>query len=611
MQPLDASHGLPLPQSKETVNRRRRRRRIVLGLLLCVLVIGIYTQFWQRPRVALGVLTSQLTPDGQQETTGDVSDAPSLSGQMTAVQSNQSTSTGSTTSRSSGATWPRESIVIYCESDHLLMQRVGLALFEGLQQSDIFPRVQYVPRGQSLPVGEAVPDILVSLLMPEYSESGLPVAKQYQLKLVVHVGREFAQGNSYSITSFTPPVVNFSADIRMDYTGKQTGIETSGAQYTTVSKDIAKALQKSILGLFKKEDDLPLPARQQIAEFYPDFQPPSELPFLEPLHAVAKFCGPRFMQPTSAAWTFTSEQSRDELQRLIDPPLTADGWKGRDVATNPQAEGPYQGHWSRGVESLSVISSESASVFDTNQPSSSGPRTYSIVYTRNMTDAESEQAFRALLDRPVTEAVLLPFVNRWHLGKDRIVAHFQDHAPTHADSYRILAEWKLGENDQAAAQALVLKGYAIDRLLAGGHQRSTFEQLAKKAGLEKLTELMEPEVVESLGLPDFREGTEFDVICAAGDITGIWVQSAGREQTVLKLHCRKNRSGLWSMSHEVITIHEHGSSHTSSNSQDVSLEKPHSMYAGLNDVRLELVAEQTDNPDQVRFRITRQATHAE
>lgn len=591
--------------------KRRGMRRVFIGLLILFLAAGIYTQFFQHPPVALGVLSSETSADGQHVTSGEISGSPTLAGQVTAIQANNSTSTATSSSRGSGATWPRDSVAIFCESDHLLMQRVGLALFEGLKKTEQFPQIYYVPRGQSLPPGQEVPDILVSLSMPDYQESGLPIAKQYQLKLKAHVGREFAHGSTYTITNSTPPVVNFSSNIQMDYSAKQTGVETSGAQYTAVSNDIAKSLQKAVLDIFKKDEDLELPARDQIPEFFPQYQSPPEFSFLKTLQAQSKFSGPRFMQPTSAAWTFTSDLTIEELHEQIETPLLADGWKGRDAITEQQASGLYYGQWSRGGESLSLLPEKDGGSMAPQESSSGGPQVYSVIYTRGMTNAEVEQAFLTVLTRPITESMLLPFVNQWHLGKDQLIEYFDKHMPTQANSYRILAEWKLHAKDQSAAQELILHGYAMDRLVGNGSQQSTFEQLAKKAGMGKLPDRLMPEVIETLGLQDFREGKEFEITCNSGEQICLWVESGELEQSVLKLRPVKKRSGLWSLSHEVITIRDHGSSSTSSSAQEVSLQTPHPLFAGLNDVRLELVAESTGNPDQIRYRVTRRDLQGE
>lgn len=586
--------------------RRRRRRRIVVVGLLVLIGLGIYIQCFQSPRVALGVLMSQVTDGGGEVTAGDVSDSPSLAGQMTAIKSNQSTSTGSTTSRSSGSAWPRQSIAIFCESDHLLMQRVGLALFEGLQASGEFEQVQYVPQGKTLPLGQDVPDLLVTLRLTQWEESGMPLSRQYKAKIMAGVGREYAHGNTYTHGNSTPPVVQFSSDINMDYTAQQTGFETAGAQYTAVSKDIAKALQKSLLGLFDKDHSPALPEREQIAEFYPEFESPPAFPFLEELNAQVKFMGSRFMQPTSAAWTFSSDLSVADLREKIDVFLSADGWKTGNSKATDQEDVDYRGSWHRGPESFEILPEESGVMIFPKPARPTGPIHYRVIYTRTMTDEQADQAFRAVLSRQPNEAVLLPFVQKWYLEKDQILAYFAEHQPQHADAYRILAEWKLTAGEQDQARELVLQGHAMDQLVNDGSEREQFRTLAKKVGLYDLPARLDPAVIETLGLKDFREGQEFEITAGSQESVVIWVASDEQGQTVLKLRPVKKRTAAWSLSHEVMTIHEHGSSHTSSGTQIVSLEKPHSMYAGLNEVRLSLVAEATDNPQTIRFRISRQ-----
>ncbi|MBI1348356.1 hypothetical protein GC163_18935 [bacterium] len=597
-----STEGIPV---EALALRRRRRRRLIAGVLCLLLAVGLFVQFGQSPSVALGVLSSQITDDGQQVSTGDVSASPSLAGQMTVVEGRNSTGVATTSSRGSGWTWPRDSVAIFCESDHLLMQRVGLALFEGLKKTEEFPQIFYVPRGERLPPGQEIPDIFITLSMPEYTESGLPVAKRYDLKLVTKVGREFAHGNSTNITNTTPPVVQFQSVIRTDYTAKQTGLETSGAQYTAVSNDIVKSLQKSILEIFKKDEDLQLPAREMIPEFYPEYQPPPDLGFLTTLHAQSKCSGPRFMQSTSAAWTFTSELTNEELHDLIDVPLLADGWKGHDVLARADAKGRYYGAWNRGAEELYVHSSGNSGHMSSSAPAVEGPEIYTVIYTKTMTADETKQAFLALLDRPFHESMLLPFVNWWYYGKEKLVAYFEEHRPTTAEAYRLLAEWKLNAKDTTGAQKLILQGQAIDRLLTKGEKRSTFEELAKKAGLEKLPERLDPAVIASLGMPDIRDQKEFELTCASGEQVVLWVHSSDQEQTLMKITAQKKRSGAWSFTRDVMTIHDHGSSYMSTGAEENKLEKPFTMSVGWNDLHFDLQVTRTDNPQQVRIRLTR------
>ncbi len=558
----------------------------MVGLLLTLLLLVGYVCYGPRPQVARGVLTAHTTEDGKSVTTGEITAKPTLSAQATAVKSNVSAFTSTTTSNSDQAVSLQRTIAIFNQSDHLLMERTGLALFEGLRARNKFDTVQYVPYGQSLPVGQDVPDILVVLDMPTLKESGLPGSRRYQAEITLRFGREYAHGNHYTQSLATPPVVQMQGEHRVEYDAQQTGLETSGAQYTAVSQDLAKKLLDALLKPYEKAVTASLPDKSRITEFYPAFEGTPDLPVLKRLQAQLQLQGPRFMEPCTAAWIFRSAASADELQAEFTRDLPEADWKTHQRSEPGQ---PFACTWTHGVETITVLA-DARRMSVRAAPDAASIPIYAILYRKTMSIDAAQSAFRALLDREPTTTELLPFAQYWFLERDRMQTLFREHPPVNVSALLRLAEWEQQAGYDEAARNFLLRAHTLDRLVGKGRHETQLKTLAKSLGQLQLPKEFDPAIIATLGFIDLRTIPEATVTVRSGEERILWVAGDEKEQKLLTVSLSRRVDGTWMFGHEVRVVRDGSSSSgsTSPHPLDLSRSEPIFISHYETPVRLEL-----------------------
>jgi hypothetical protein len=516
----------------------------------------------------------------------------------------------SATSQSGGndALRPRRTLAIFCESGHLLAQRVGLAVFEELKKWNELESVYYVPKGESLPSGVEVPDVLIMFDMPQLHQTGMQPRVSCEATFTAVIGDHFSRIVSDMYSNDAPTLAHYRANIGINYKATETGFETSGARYTTVSRDAAKYVTKQILDFLDKADGEPMPSRSLLAEFYPAFQPAPHLKVLNALKAVPVLEGPRFMQPTSAAWRFETNATPEEIKQLMEQELPESEWK---LTWRDRKAETLTGIWSRGDERWLVEPAEQK-IMTIAPPSTTvpigphiAPTPYFLIYTRTMGHDAIERAFARMLDREPNEAAMLPFRDYWHAHRPRIEQHFIEHPPSSAATLEALARWKLNDGDQEGARELVLRGWTIDRLFHEGQSKKEFEKLAKDCGIEQLPKTFDVSQLADLGVPDFRDVETMSLTAAAGDNLLILVGASEEEVRTLTLQVSRSGKSQWMLGHVANAIRTGSSSRGSSGPMPIDLAKPNSQWIGHWSVNVSVTPYATDDPETLGLRLGR------
>ncbi len=604
---------MPLENPVETRrNPPQSRHRVwIWACMAAVMGLVLYVLFMPQPDVALGVLVSKLSSGGERATNGETTGKPGLSFHATTINSRTSATTGSSSSRSDGATWPKASVAVFCDSDHLLMQRVGLALFEGLQKTPQFTQVSYVPRGESLEDGLPVPDVLITLAMPTFNEGGIPGSRNYDAMIEICVGRELGQSSYSEQTSENPPVVEFRARMQLTYSATQTGIESSGARYTAVSNDIAKHLQKAISEYLEKGEGIDLPDRERIPEFFPGYQPPPDFAFLKTLGAGLRVQGPRFMQPTYAAWTFAFDGSPDELQAILEDELVTPDWQFLDHNSTAQPRTVLAGRWKQGTERVELLPDRDGFTFS-GDSQSDGPRHYTLAYQRFMPSGEIQAALAALVQRQPPESLLLPFFKFWYQQQPALQAYFAAHPPQDIAAIRRVAEWKIAAGDLAAARQMVTRAWLLNSLLHRNKDQSEFKKLAEKAGMPELPQAgvlktWNNDELATLGLHDLRETRDVVLDVQPGDRPVLWLGGTTEEQQLVELKVSRRADGRWQLESPFHQVRPHGYSVSTGGLQLLELQKTRDLQLPARAGSLQVTPVRTDDPWRLQLKIHRES----
>ncbi len=165
--------------------RRRIGQAAFIGLVI-VLAIGAYVLWGVPPRLARGPLHAQRSSSGEVVISGEEK-GNTIGGKATALAARTSFGSARSSSSSDDSVFAASTAAVFNLSDHLLMQRVGEALFRKLTESRL-ERVDYYPAGHRPADGHRLPDLLFTLDLISLKEGGVPLRNTIEVQLAITAG---------------------------------------------------------------------------------------------------------------------------------------------------------------------------------------------------------------------------------------------------------------------------------------------------------------------------------------------------------------------------------------------------------------------------------------
>lgn len=588
---------------RSSVSRRRIAYRLAGVMLLLGSVAFVYVFCFPQPQVAQGILQAREDGDGVVREEGDLSDRPWVAGQATALQSNTSKSAATTRSSGGQSFLPSGSLALFCDSDHLLLQRVSLQLYDKLKSSGEFEHLVLVPAGAALVEQQPLPLLFGSLTLKSLSETGVTPRTNYRVELQLDLGNTLAHSHHTVVTNDTPPISTLHSTVNLELNGVLTGVETSGARYTALANELAKHLAESILSIVQDPKQVRMPSGEELAAFYPSVQPIPEMPWLKKVGARVRYQGSSFMRPAIAGWTFTSDVTGRELSELLQPILKEEGWtvdlhstgEGADAAT------PASFRATRGLEVLVLAPREPA----WKKPVSPGPQQYDISYETTMPREEVINALKTSLGNDVSERTLVAFVNLWYECPEEIRDYFARHPPRHAASLQQLARQAHRNRDDGMAQKYFQQAYVLDALLRQGDGKSGLKTLAKEIGIDDFPDVPDFTVLTELGGLDLREATDATTNSLDGDSPVLQLPNQDDSEQFLILKPERRKNGQWRVGYVLLNWRANGNFSQSSPGHDVELssDKDVEVATALGDV--DVHARRGETPREIRLIVHR------
>ncbi|WP_164103209.1 hypothetical protein [Candidatus Laterigemmans baculatus] len=493
------------PDQTVTAHPPTLRRWVLFALLTLAVSCGLYVLFGPKPRTAEGVVVAtadEAKASGYRQE-GEISDSWGVEAAATKLESTRNVMAAHSSASSGGDRMFARTLAIYNLDDDLLMQRVGLEVFERLRDSGKFERVQYLPAGKRLPDGERLPEAFLTLDKREWNESGLPGNRRFEGKILVTASDRFQRSSHSYQNTLSPPQLSYRWRAEIDYTATQLGIETSGARYQAVSRDLAKEITERLTKLLDEKisehgvpGELPEP-------FYPEYVEPPAFDFLAELKAEKWIDGPLFMAPVVAVWQTPAVRVPSEVLAIVSRSLAEADW---DIP-----ESISEGNYLRATKGNQVFE-----VFRENDghyvagEDAEAPRSMYLVYHRGMGVKELDEAVRRLFEERADESVLVMFQNHWYRHQELVEEYFSDQAPTTAESWLQLARFRKKRDPDAAREAL-LRANALQWVFHHKSADSSMKKLAKDLGIERLPQDISPEMMEALGFSDLREPGELEL----------------------------------------------------------------------------------------------------
>lgn len=527
--PKSTMHAEPPQATKKSSQGLRMAASAALLFVALLVALGVYAMVGPGPPVPRGVLTATAVDGGDKHyrQEGEVSEQPSITGTATKIDSQRSVSASTSTSSAGGARLFDNTLAIYNLDDDLLMQRIGLAVFEQLRDGGRFRQIRYVPAGKTLPPGDRVPDVFVTLDKVSWEESGWPGRKQFTGHFRVTASDQFRRSNHSYQSNLSPPRVQFRWQAEINYAAKQTGIESSGARYQAVGGDLGKEIAGKVTELLDSLATEHSRAGELPMHLYPEYKPLPTFGFLARLEAQKLVDGPAFMEHAVGVWQTPPTRLPQEVVATVRQSLTEDGWE--------VSGGDNDHHYLRATRELEVVTvfPEDDGLTIGGQDADAGARMF-VVYMHSMPADEVQAAVERMFEEGAPESALLTFQNHWYQHRDLVEQYFEEYTPTQAESWLQLARLRKQSDPEAARNAL-LRANALLRVLRQESPDASMKKLAEELGLGQLPEHVSHEMIALLGLGELREPGEIQVTVRENEPAAVWLGEEDKAQLWLLL----------------------------------------------------------------------------
>ena len=326
--PLSASQGVGLIEVAPVPQARRKWLRWTRNVVLIVLVVGFAA--WKLMPANV-VRTPMLLERAGDVTLHEQPPRPSknvlnFGAHAGVLKSQNNTTAGSTESHSSPAYLADRSLVIFNESKHLLMERVGTELLEKLKTDNQFERLEYYPSGYAPKPGAEAADLVIRLNADSIVETGI-ATQDLKATVTASLGTSYAASNHHVHDHLSAPTVDHDSRISIEHQSSLTGFESSSARYVLQGKDIAAQLATSVADRLKSLREKFSPVPKMPAALRPEFQATPEFEFVKRLNAKCQSSSHGLMFCNETFWQFESSEEIESQVGKVRDELNDAGWK--------------------------------------------------------------------------------------------------------------------------------------------------------------------------------------------------------------------------------------------------------------------------------------------
>ncbi len=486
----------PLPEPKRPRRRLGFRGLVSIGLL--AIAIGLV---WRAYGPTITALSTAFARTVSGPFTGD--DSSGLTAHAGSIQAENNMTTATANAQGDHAHLACRTMVLICQSDHPLAQRVAKDLLARLKKIDSLQRVDYLSPGERPQAGVRMPDVFVTLKLASLTESGLidhTVDAQWQLG----VGNSPIGDSHTSQTHLTPPTIEFHSSGLLKHHSVTRELGTPSTSYKLVAENVAEQLAGTVtklLGDFREKFGL-LP--ELPAECYPAFEASPELP-LSDFDPQLVFSGNGLLRRNETVWQCRTDRPMADVLEELQKRLAAAGFEG----AIPSDEKSVALRMSNQTATLQVLGPGGDGVqFPALGLETEPSRTtvFHVKYKQKYVPDDRRQAIETLFAAHAPLDTLLLFEHSWNKAERRqIVERFQENPPGKADTYLTLAElYHYQKQDDQARDALRRAHALLVIEPRSASATAGMEQLAKKLDIS-LPRAEEPPSVETLRELGFLE----------------------------------------------------------------------------------------------------------
>ncbi|MHC4557994.1 MAG: PLD nuclease N-terminal domain-containing protein [Planctomycetota bacterium] len=418
--------------------------------------------------------------------------------------------TWSSTSAGGGARVSTHNILLICQHPHRLLDHATREFQKSLIQLPYVDKVTYYPFGTWPKPGELLPDVFITINMPEVNENNFLCGRKLKVAITWKTNSIMFAGPSHSVNAYTPPLVKFDIESRLDHESRMMGIESPRAKYkleaSNISREMIKSVSKQFESLLDKHNRLP-----ELPEMlHGTYHEPPEFSFLKDDMNERLISGRGLFKNNHTVWRFADEREIDEALTAYRDELKTLGW----AVENSTKE--YL-RMQKDSEYIYIFRQrrrdpETRSIMYSNREKKTSQVPMIAHYESYLTNDQMQRAMDALLDSDVDMKTLLVFEKYFRTPQQRErLRSIIEQSPVHTlDGCLVLARYWSDRGELDKGRELLLRARAMQRAEKEHNVKAQeIKSLAKKLGDEGLAEVsIDEKILHDMGFVNIEQLTE-------------------------------------------------------------------------------------------------------
>lgn len=385
-------------------------------------------------------------------------------------------------------------IAIFNQSKKRLLDRVALALMEQLESAPDVEKISYWPLGTTMPVGERVPDVFISLDVQGLKVFRLPLYRSIQGTFLVTAGSQLYNSMHHATESNSPPEIVFSWRGEINHQSRLRGYESRAAKNEQAAGDIAKQISESLVNLFEKYRDEDGPMPDLPAAMSGPYRQPPRLRFLPEDNAQPVVAHYGLTRHCLATWVYEDDRDTTTVLLGVQQQMENAGWNTERIDTRDRFSSHLR--MTSGTAQIMAFRIRRPTLFSFMATSRDKPpkrMPIAVHYEERFSEEDRDRAFGELLNGKYSTDALLMF-DQFLLRdeyRERFLSALEENPARTPQGYLALAKaYDSLKMNEKARGALMCARALLRAMNDYSEVQKEIEKLAKKIGDEGL--LKEP-----------------------------------------------------------------------------------------------------------------------
>jgi hypothetical protein len=303
-----------------------------LGSAIVVALIGVVLVFFELPvssgksePVVIQNESARSKPKEQKDSSGI------FRAHLGTIDASNKIQTLSSTSDGSGTRVSMRNIIIISQSRHDLLDCAMREFQESLARLPYVNEVAYYPFGTWPKPGGLLPDVFITINMPQVDEKFFLRSRYLKAIIKWTVGSSIFAGTSHSNRTNTFPLVGFDIESQLEHESEMFGVESSQAKYRLAADNICSEMIKSITKQFENLLDKYGQMPESPETLYGVYHEAPELSFLKADKVRLLISGRGLLKNNRTVWRFVSERQTEKALMACRDELKILGWEQEDL----------------------------------------------------------------------------------------------------------------------------------------------------------------------------------------------------------------------------------------------------------------------------------------